>query len=169
MKILPDIHLGKKTETPETKNRIDDEPLQLDLGLKESPLNRLFAARRKLDKLEDRLKVSQFWRNPLLWITILFPLSMTILFSKYYWSIQSSLPDDIPLVAFHTNISEIFLPKILLFLVPLIIFAFSIVVAGLFRISYRRMEKFAFMIMLLYITLTILSYYTVFKVVRIYI
>ena len=173
MKILPDIHLGKKNDLQNDRKKVDrfieDEPLQLDLGLKESPLNKLFAARQKLEKIEDRLKISQYWKNPVLWIIILFPFTIALIFSKFYFEIQSSLPDQIPLVAFHTNISDVFLPKLLLLIIPIVIFAFSIVVVGLFRISYRKMEKYAFMVMLLYSTLTIISYYSIFQVVKLYV
>lgn len=179
MKIIPDIPkertskgfpifkpFGQKTKTVEVVK--DDEPLQLDLGLKQSPLNKLFEVRQKLDKLEDRVRLSQYWSNPLIWMSLIFPLFMFFIFFKFYISVYNLIPDQVPLVKINKDFSEIFLPKYWMILIPSLITFFSLATTISFRIAYRKLEKFVFINFLFFLTLTIIAYYIVWSVSKIF-
>lgn len=166
MKILPTI--GKKQNLEKLKN-LPPEPLQLDLGLKESPLNRLFEVRQRLEKIEDRLKLSNYWKNPLIWVIIFFPLVCAFLFYRYYLPIQSQLPDQIPLIWSQPNIASIFLPKTFLIIIPAIVILCSWIIALLLRFSYRKLEKFVYIYSICFLIISLLSYISVWRVVKIFI
>jgi hypothetical protein len=167
MKILPTIYRSKKNMNVVVEEK--DEPLQLDLGLKESPLNRLYEVRQKLEKLEDRLRLSNYWRNPMIWIMILFPLVCMLIFYRYAFAAYKVLPESIPLIWANPELSTILAPKPFIIIIPAVTLLCSVITAIFVRMSYRKLEKFIFIFMISYIILSVLGYLVCWNVLKTFI
>jgi len=151
------------------RSKNEDEPIQLDLGLKESPLNKLFEVRQKLDRFEDRIKLSHYTRNIFLWIMFFFP-ALVAGFTVYrYYNVANQMPDNVPLMWMNYDISTLLLPKYWLVVLTVGPFIAGFLCILLFRFSYRRLEKAVFMVMCFIILSSTLSLFIFDKVVGVFV
>ena len=178
MKILSKVQTDKKNNDSskvfvplqeKIRRVLPEKEIQLQLGLKESPLNRLFEVRQKLDKFEDRLKLSHYWRNPMLWVMVFVPIIIMIFYLRYYLSIQNQIPDLVPLMHINQDLLTLFLPKYWLLILPASSIVVSAVMALLFRLSYRKLENCVFLFMLLCIFKDVVCYMVIINATNIFV
>ena len=146
----------------------DDISLQLDLGLKQSPLNKLFEVRQKLDRLEDRVKLSQYWRNIYIWLIIFFPIMFFMIQMISLRSNYESIPDNIPLLWINFDLVGTFLPKWFLILIPVFVLLISFVIVVILRLAYRRMERYLALINVSVISISILCYIVTDRIINLF-
>lgn len=159
---------GLKFHVPLMNRRGKSESFQLGLGLKESPINRIFEVRQKLEKVEDRLRASNFYKNIFVWIILIFPLIMGILSYGRMYEMRNLIPINVPLLRLFTDLSEIFLPNYFLYVLPALPLVVSWLSIILIRISYRKLEKYLFSFLMFSLTLSAMGYYIVVNILNIY-
>ncbi|MEI7603838.1 MAG: hypothetical protein WCJ19_02355 [bacterium] len=175
---LPIINEEKPNKPKETiklslikdkPKKVEEVPLQLDLGLKESPINKLFAVRHKLDKFEDRIKISQYSKNPILWIMIFVPLIITIYLYYKYSQVQDRLPEFVPMIWITGSDTPILISKYWLMVLSSVSFVLSVSLIILVRFAYTKIEKII-PVFAAFITITsLVTYESVMRIIKIFI
>lgn len=152
----------------EPKQREADRPQQLDMSLKESPVNRFFKVKRSVTKIEDRMRFSYFWRSFWIWLTIFTGFTATaiaLLYLQKYWN---GLPADVPLFGLFNTAKNKLGTKFFLLIIAFVPFISTVISLIFFYILFRNYERLKILIFQLVLMISIFTMYGIFSIVKIY-
>ena len=126
---------AKKSEKPK-----EEKVKQLDLGIKDPFKNKIYKIKGKTDNIILQFEVRKFFKDPFFWFVIVF--SLVMLAQQIYW-IQtniSNFPALTPILNYNLSSDMRLLPKIFLYIFPMISI-FSIIVSTIVIAKYYNKEK----------------------------
>jgi len=126
---------AKKSEKPK-----EEKVKQLDLGIKDPFKNEIYKIKGKTDNIILQFEVRKFFKDPFFWFVIVF--SLVMLAQQIYW-IQtniSNFPALTPILNYNLSSDMRLLPKIFLYIFPMISI-FSIIVSTIVIAKYYNKEK----------------------------
>lgn len=123
-----------------SKKEPQEEPKQLDLGIKEPFKNRFFKIKRSIDFAVLRFEVRKFLKDPLVWATLIIGLVLIAQQVSLILENLSNLPVYVPIFRYFLSAEEKLTQKDYIFIFPLISII-TLLLPMLFTSRYYNNEK----------------------------
>ena len=136
----------KKKKTPKPVKE-----KQLDLGLKQSPLNNIVKHKENLERFKAKWDIRKYTKSSWVWFTIV--ISISLITTQIYTVIEhiNLLPKKFPLYQFYVDNTERLVSSEMVYLVPavsLILLIIGIIFSNKFYNKERNLSNTLLMVML---------------------
>jgi hypothetical protein len=146
-----------------------EKPLkQIDLNLKESLFNRVFNIKRKILRVEDRMRFSFFFRSFWVWLSIFTGGTATIVAFIYIFSKWNNLPLEVPAFQLFNVSGNKLISKASLVLIAFAPGFITSTGLGILYVIFREYERLKYLIYQLILLTSILSLYGLYTLIKLY-